>query len=153
MDKLDINAVPTLAVFHPHKQNPELIENPTPDRLSQICEQQNEFYEKWFKEEQLKAFREIEDLVTSQPQFLMFIKGSPEQPKCKFTRKLLETLGPYGYRFRTFDILKDERVRQWLKFYSKWPTFPQVFLEGKFVGGVDITLDLVEAGEFDAMVP
>ena len=153
MDKLDINAVPTLAVFHPHKQNPELIENPTPESLSQLCEHQNEFYEKWFREEQLKAFREIEDLVTSQPQFFMFIKGSPEQPKCKFTRKLLETLGPYGYRFRTFDILKDERIRQWLKFYSKWPTFPQVFLEGKFVGGVDITLDLVEAGEFDAMVP
>ena len=101
----------------------------------------------------MKAFREIEDMVTSQPQFFMFIKGSPEQPKCKFTRKLLETLGPFGYRFRTYDILKDERIRQWLKFYSQWPTFPQVFLGGKFVGGVDITLDLVEAGEFDSMVP
>ena len=57
-------------------------------------------------------------MVTQQPQFFMFIKGTPEQPKCKFTRKLLETLQPYGYRFRTFDILKDERIRQWLKFYS-----------------------------------
>ena len=116
-------------------------------------EQQQEFYSKWFEEEKKKAFREIEDMVTSQPQFFMFIKGSPEQPKCKFTRKLLETLGPFQYRFRTFDILKDERIRQWLKFYSQWPTFPQVFLGGKFVGGVDITIDLVEAGEFDAMVP
>lgn len=92
-------------------------------------------------------------VVTSQPQFMMFIKGSPEAPKCKFTRKLLEVLAPYSYRFRTFDILKDERIRQWLKFYSNWPTFPQIFLGGKFVGGVDIVADLVESGEFDAMVP
>jgi Grx4 family monothiol glutaredoxin len=83
----------------------------------------------------------------------MFIKGSPEQPKCKFTRKLLETLAPFNYRFRTFDILKDERIRQWLKFYSNWPTFPQIFVGGKFVGGVDIVCELLEGGEFDSIVP
>lgn len=113
-----MNAVPALATFHPHKAAPDLLENPSPEKLSQVCETQNEFYRKWFTEEQLKAFREIEDMVTQQPQFMMFIKGSPEEPKCKFTRKLLETLKPFGYRFRTFDILKDERIRQWLKFYS-----------------------------------
>jgi Grx4 family monothiol glutaredoxin len=85
--------------------------------------------------------------------FFMFIKGTPEQPKCKFTRKLLELLAPQSYRFRTFDILNDERIRQWLKFYSSWPTFPQIFLNGKFVGGVDIVSELIEAGEFDSMVP
>lgn len=47
----------------------------------------------------------------------------------------------------------DERIRNWLKIYSNWPTYPQVFLEGKFVGGVDIVTDLIEAGEFDEMVP
>ena len=94
---------------------------------------------------------EIEAMVKTP--FFMFIKGSPEQPKCKFTRKLLEMLGPKGYRFRTFDILKDERIRQWLKFYSSWPTFPQIFLDGKFVGGVDIVTELIEGGEFDEMVP
>lgn len=62
-------------------------------------------------------------------------------------------LGPKGYRFRTFDILKDERIRQWLKFYSSWPTFPQIFLDGKFVGGVDIVTELIEGDEFDEMVP
>lgn len=116
-------------------------------------ETQQEFYAKWFEEERQKAFREIDDLVKSPPGFFMFIKGSPDQPKCKFTRKLLETFAPFGYRFRHFDILKDERIRQWLKFYSSWPTFPQIFLSGKFVGGVDIVCELVEAGEFDEMVP
>jgi len=153
VEKLDINQVPTLALFHPHKVAAELIENPSPEKLSQTVETHNEFYQKWFEEEKKKAFREIEDLVTAQPQFLMFIKGSPDQPKCKFTRKLLEMIAPKGYRFRHFDILKDERIRQWLKFYSNWPTFPQVFLEGKLVGGVDIVTDLIESGEFDEMVP
>jgi Grx4 family monothiol glutaredoxin len=153
VEKFDINAVPTLAVIHPHKVQPELIENPSPERLAQTAEVQNEFYQKWFDEEKKKAFREIEDLVTSHPHFFMFIKGSPEQPKCKFTRKLLETLAPFNYRFRTFDILKDERIRQWLKFYSNWPTFPQIFVGGKFVGGVDIVCELLEGGEFDSIVP
>lgn len=114
---------------------------------------QQEFYTKWFEDEKKKAFIEIDAMVKQPPGFFMFIKGTPEQPKCKFTRKLLELVTPKGYRFRTFDILKDERIRQWLKFYSNWPTFPQIFLDGKFVGGVDIVTELFEAGEFDEMVP
>lgn len=61
--------------------------------------------------------------------------------------------GKSGYKYKTFDILADERIRQWLKFYSNWPTFPQVFLNGEFVGGVDIVTELIENGEFDDMVP
>ena len=85
--------------------------------------------------------------------FFAFIKGTPEQPKCKFTRKLVDIFSKNGYRYKTFDILGDERIRQWLKFYSNWPTFPQIFLDGKFTGGVDICIDLIESGEFDDMVP
>ena len=59
-----LNTFPNQATFHPHRQQPELIENPTPEKLAQTCEVQNEFYRKWFAEEQLKAFREIEDMVT-----------------------------------------------------------------------------------------
>jgi hypothetical protein len=78
VEKFDINSVPTLALFHPHKVQPELIENPSPEKLATTAEVQNEFYQKWFEEEKKKAFREIEDLVSSQPQFFMFIKGTPE---------------------------------------------------------------------------
>lgn len=91
-------------------------------------------------------------MVKNSP-FFGFIKGSPTEPKCKFTRRLVEQINNKGYRFKSFDILKDERIRQWLKFYSKWPTFPQIFVEGKFVGGVDITCELIESGEFDEMLP
>jgi len=55
----------------------------------------------------------------------MFIKGTLDTPKCKFTRKLVESIKPKEYRnIKTLNILEDERIRQWLKFYSNWPTFP-----------------------------
>jgi hypothetical protein len=57
--------------------------------LISLIETQNEFYQKWFEEEKLKAFREIDDMVKSNP-FFAFIKGTPEAPKCKFTRRLVE---------------------------------------------------------------
>jgi len=84
----------------------------------------------------------------------LFIKGSYDQPKCKFTRKLCEHMWPLNYRnIKTLNILENERIRQWLKFYSKWPTFPQIFLEGKFAGGVDVVCELIQEGEFQEMVP
>ena len=84
----------------------------------------------------------------------MFIKGTLDAPKCKFTRKLVDSLAPYSYRnIKTFSILDDERIRQWLKFYSNWPTFPQVFIDGSFVGGIDVVTELIEDGEFDEMMP
>lgn len=85
---------------------------------------------------------------------MMFIKGTLDTPKCKFTRRLVESLAPSGYRnIKTFNILEDERIRQWLKFYSQWPTFPQVYIDGTFVGGIDVVTELISEGEFDEMMP
>jgi len=69
---------------------------------------------------------------------------------------LVETLatnskGPYEYE--TFNILADERIRLWLKSYSNWPTFPQIFINQKFIGGIDVLTELVENDEFDEIVP
>lgn len=83
----------------------------------------------------------------------MFIKGTLDQPKCKFTRRLVDSIKPCEYKVKTFNILADERIRQWLKFYSNWPTFPQIYIEGQFVGGIDIVMELIEEGEFDEMIP
>lgn len=106
-----------------------------------------------FETERLQAFRDIESLVKSSPIF-MFIKGTLQEPKCKFTRRLIETMKPQNMRnLKTLNILENERIRQWLKFYSKWPTFPQIFINGSFVGGVDVVCDLITEGEFDEMIP
>ena len=84
----------------------------------------------------------------------MFIKGTLDAPKCKFTRRLVNSLQPREYRnIKTFDILGDERIRQWLKFYTQWPTFPQVYVEGVFQGGLDVVIELIEEGEFDDIMP
>ena len=85
---------------------------------------QNSFYSQLFDQEKAKAFRDIDSLVKSSPCY-MFIKGTLDAPKCKFTRRLAENLAQFRYRnIKTFSILEDERIRQWLKFYSNWPTFP-----------------------------
>jgi Grx4 family monothiol glutaredoxin len=113
----------------------------------------HEFMSNLFNEEKQRAFRDIKALIDSAPIF-MFIKGTLDAPKCKFTKKMVETLAPFKYRgIKTFNILEDERIRQWLKFFSSWPTFPQVFVASKFIGGVDILCELVEDGEFEALLP
>jgi len=79
---------------------------------------------------------------------MLFIKGSPDAPKCGFTRKLIELLAKYrDVTYGTFDILQDNEVREGLKTYSNWPTYPQVYIKGELIGGIDILKELEEEGE------
>ena len=73
----------------------------------------------------------------------MFIKGTPQQPRCKFTRALMERVLPLDLKFASINILDNMIIRQWLKYYSNWPTFPQVYVDGKFVGGIDIVNEMI----------
>ncbi|KAK1309300.1 Monothiol glutaredoxin-S17 [Acorus calamus] len=88
----------------------------------------------------------LQQLVDSHPVFL-FMKGSPEQPKCKFSRKVVEILKDEGVEFGSFDILTDDEVREGMKKFSNWPTFPQLYCKGEFIGGCDITVAMHESGE------
>lgn len=85
-------------------------------------------------------------LVSSAPNML-FMKGSPDAPRCGFSRQIAELLEAEGVAFGHFDILGDEDVRQGLKAFSNWPTFPQLYSGGKLVGGLDIVRELKEEGE------
>lgn len=104
----------------------------------------------------LKAVQEVNDrlhaLVNAAP-VMVFIKGSPEEPKCKFSRQLLGVLQGEGVSFGSFDVLSSEAVRQGLKEYSNWPTFPQLYVNGQLVGGVDIVQELKESGELATVFP
>ena len=85
---------------------------------------------------------------------MLFIKGSFEAPRCKFTRRLVERLAPFQLRkVQTFDIFSDEKIRQWIKFYSNWPTIPQIYIKGEFIGGADIIHEMIDNDEFDEIVP
>ncbi|PJF16624.1 putative monothiol glutaredoxin [Paramicrosporidium saccamoebae] len=79
---------------------------------------------------------------------MLFIKGTPTAPRCGFTRQLLSLLASQQVEYDYFDILADETVRQGLKEYSNWPTYPQVYIRGELAGGLDIVQEMIESGTF-----
>ncbi|KAH9403959.1 ribosome biosynthesis protein [Tyrophagus putrescentiae] len=95
--------------------------------------------------------KRLVSLINQDP-VMVFIKGTPEQPRCGFTRKLIGLLNQLEVKYGSFDILSDEEVRQSLKAYSKWPTYPQLYVKGSFVGGLDIVQELHENGDLVDML-
>nr|CAX74472.1 thioredoxin-like 2 [Schistosoma japonicum]CAX74473.1 thioredoxin-like 2 [Schistosoma japonicum] len=93
----------------------------------------------------------LHSLVNMAP-IMLFMKGSPEEPRCGFSRQIISILRSNNAKFETFDILQDEEVRQGLKSYSNWPTYPQLYIKGELVGGVDIVRELAESGELAQML-
>ncbi|KAH7287720.1 hypothetical protein KP509_32G070700 [Ceratopteris richardii] len=78
---------------------------------------------------------------------MLFMKGSPDAPRCGFSRKVVEILKDLGVEIGSFDILADENVRQGLKTFSNWPTYPQLYVDGEFIGGCDIVTEMHKSGE------
>jgi Grx4 family monothiol glutaredoxin len=78
---------------------------------------------------------------------LLFMKGSPAEPKCGFSERMVQLLKANGVlRFDTFDILSDSGVREGLKLLFNWPTFPQLYVKGELVGGLDVVRQMIEEG-------
>ena len=88
----------------------------------------------------------IEQLVGSSPVFV-FMKGSKLMPQCGFSNNVVQILNSLGVAFETFDVLSDMEIRQGIKEYSEWPTIPQVYVNGEFIGGSDILIELYNNGE------
>ena len=90
--------------------------------------------------------KHIDDTVRAH-KVVLFMKGNPDQPRCGFSRRIVALLRDQSVTFAHFDILTDESVRQGLKKLNNWPTFPQLIVNGEFVGGLDIVQEMVENGE------
>jgi len=90
--------------------------------------------------------KRIEDLIKSN-QILVFMKGTKLMPQCGFSNNVVQILNSLGISFETFDVLTDEEIRQGIKEYSNWPTIPQVYVKGEFIGGSDILIEMYNAGE------
>ncbi|PWN28928.1 glutaredoxin [Jaminaea rosea] len=82
--------------------------------------------------------------IMSSNKVVLFMKGNPDQPKCGFSQKTVALLKSEGVAFGTFDILQDEAVRQGMKKLNDWPTFPQIFVGGELIGGLDILKEQIE---------
>ncbi len=100
-------------------------------------------------DEQLK--KRIEEQLKSS-KIMLYMKGSPEAPLCGFSAKTAGILQSYGVPFNSFDILSDEEIRQGLKEYSDWPTYPQLYVNGELVGGCDIVTEMHENGELEKIL-
>jgi monothiol glutaredoxin len=88
----------------------------------------------------------IEDLV-QRNKVMLFMKGTKQIPACGFSNAVVQILKKEAVPFETYNILSDPELRQALKEYSNWPTYPQLYVAGKFVGGCDIVTELHQSGE------
>jgi monothiol glutaredoxin len=92
----------------------------------------------------------IKNLIASSDLFV-FMKGTPQSPMCGFSANTVAILNQYGVEFNTFDILTDMDIRQGVKDYSNWPTYPQVYWKGKLLGGNDILTEMHQDEELEAV--
>src|SRR6185503_15211072 len=90
--------------------------------------------------------------ILGSDQVVLFMKGNRQGPRCGFSAKVVEMLDNFVPEYTTVDVLSDQGAREGMKELSSWPTFPQLYVKGKFVGGCDIVTDLYESGELESML-
>lgn len=93
----------------------------------------------------------IEEIVKANP-VVLFMKGTALFPQCGFSSRAVSILDHLGVPFETVDVLQDQEIRQGIKEYSEWPTIPQLYVNGEFVGGSDIMMEMFESGELQQLV-
>ncbi len=97
----------------------------------------------------------VEDRIREQVtgnDIVLYMKGTPQFPQCGFSGKSVQMLKACGAQFKGIDVLADPEIRDGIKRYSNWPTIPQLYIRGEFVGGCDIMTELYEKGELQKLV-
>lgn len=94
----------------------------------------------------------LKKLINKAP-CMLFMKGDPATPRCGFSRTIVSILDGYKADYQSFDILQDNTVREGLKKFSNWPTYPQLYVNGELLGGLDIVKEMSESGELVDMLP
>ena len=92
------------------------------------------------------------DQLVNNNKILVFMKGAKLMPQCGFSNNVVEVLNSLGVSYETVDVLADEEIRQGIKEYSSWPTIPQVYINGEFIGGADIVYEMYQKGELQQMI-
>ena len=93
----------------------------------------------------------IEKTVTDYP-VVLFMKGAPDQPRCGFSAAVVQILDHLDVDYVGVDVLQDEALRQAIKDFSSWPTIPQLYVKGEFVGGCDIITEMFQSGELETLL-
>ncbi|WP_267384102.1 Grx4 family monothiol glutaredoxin [Cyanobacterium sp. uoEpiScrs1] len=92
------------------------------------------------------------DQLVNNHKILVFMKGAKLMPQCGFSNNVVQILNTLGVSYETVDVLADHDIRQGIKEYSNWPTIPQVYINGEFIGGCDILIEMYQNGELQRMV-
>jgi len=98
-----------------------------------------------------QVFERIRDEI-GKNDVLLFMKGTPVFPQCGFSAAVVEVLSDLGVKFQGINILTDPELRQGIKEFSQWPTIPQLYVKGEFVGGCDIIREMAETGELETLM-
>lgn len=99
----------------------------------------------------MTVMQRIEQQLKDHP-VMLYMKGTPEFPQCGFSARAVQILAQCGTEFAYVNVFEEPEIRENLKTYSGWPTFPQLFIRGELVGGSDIMLELFESGELPKML-
>jgi monothiol glutaredoxin len=97
------------------------------------------------------AFERIESDIKSNP-VVLYMKGTPVFPQCGFSARVVQILSHIGVPFKGVNVLEDMEIREGIKAYANWPTIPQLYVNGEFVGGCDIVMEMFQAGELQTML-
>jgi monothiol glutaredoxin len=92
------------------------------------------------------------DSLIKENKIMVFMKGNKLMPQCGFSNNVVQILNTLGVPFETINVLDDSEIRQGIKEYSNWPTIPQVYINGEFIGGSDIMIELYQKGELQQLV-
>lgn len=96
-------------------------------------------------QEQIRSDIQSNDVV-------LYMKGTPEAPQCGFSAQVVRVLKAFGLSYKAIDVLADTEVREGIKKFSNWPTIPQLYIKGEFIGGCDIVTEMVGTGELRALL-
>lgn len=98
------------------------------------------------------AVKERIDQLINQNKIMVFMKGTKLMPQCGFSNNVVQILNTLGVSYETVNVLDEPELRQGIKEYSNWPTIPQVYVNGEFIGGSDVMIELYQNGELQQMV-
>lgn len=95
--------------------------------------------------------KRIEDIIQNNP-VVLFMKGTPQFPQCGFSGRVVQILESLGVSVKAINVLDDPDIRQGIKDYANWPTIPQLYIKGEFVGGADIAMEMFQSGELQDLL-